>query len=119
MFNRFTIALELADTSFAHGVVETTANLNYWQQPGALNEHVPTSSARIVKQFRTAERRTGGLDDRPGLFSDQGAGTAARRPHSARWRHRNRFDDDVLGKDPQPDHMDKVRRELLSGQRRR
>ena len=40
MFNRFTVALDVIGHELAHGVVETTANLNYWQQPGALNEHV-------------------------------------------------------------------------------
>jgi len=109
LFNRFTIALDVIGHELAHGVVETTANLNYWQQSGALNEHVADVFGSLVKQYKegqTAEQadwligaglltdKVEGTGDQPAALRSMGTpGTA--------------FDDDVLGKDPQPDHMDK------------
>ena len=108
LFNRFTIALDVIGHELGHGVVETTANLNYWQQPGALNEHVADVFGTLVKQYKAGE----GSEQADwligaGLFTDKVEGTdgqpAALRSMKAPG---TAFDDDVLGKDPQPGHMD-------------
>jgi Zn-dependent metalloprotease len=109
LFNRFTIALDVIGHELAHGVVETTANLNYWQQSGALNEHVADVFGSLVKQYKegqSAEQADWLIG--AGLLTDKVEGTgdqpAALRSMAAPG---TAFDDDVLGKDPQPDHMDR------------
>jgi Zn-dependent metalloprotease len=109
MFNRFTVALDIIGHELAHGVVQTTANLNYWQQPGALNEHVADVFGSLVKQHKegqSAEQADWLIG--AGLFTDQVQGTEGR-PAALRSMAApgTAFDDDVLGKDPQPDHMDR------------
>ena len=62
LFNRFTVALDVIGHELGHGVVETTCSLNYWQQPGALNEAPPTCSARSsssTRRGRPQSRLTG------------------------------------------------------------
>ena len=109
LFNRFTIAIDIIGHELAHGVVETTCNLNYWQQPGALNESCADVFGSLVKQLKANEK----AEDADwligeGLFTDKVKGTgdtpAALRsmaePGTA-------YDDPLLGKDSQPGHMDK------------
>ena len=108
LFNRFTLALDVIGHELAHGVVETTANLNYWQQSGALNEHVADVFGSLVKQYKAGEA----ADQADwligaGLFTDKVEGTGGQ-PAALRSMKEpgTGFDDDVLGKDPQPGHMD-------------
>ena len=108
LFNRFTIALDVIGHELGHGVVETTAGLNYWQQAGALNEHCADVFGSLVKQYKnkeTAEQADWLIG--AGLLTDAVSGPegkpAALRSMAAPG---TAFDDDVLGKDPQPDHMD-------------
>ena len=109
LFNRFTVSLDVIGHELAHGVVETTAGLNYWQQSGALNEHVADVFGSLVKQYKAGEssEKADWLIG-AGLLTDKVEGTggkpAALRSMAAPG---TAFDDDVLGKDPQPDHMDK------------
>ena len=108
LFNRFTIALDIIGHELAHGVVETTAGLNYWQQSGALNEHVADVFGSLVKQYKTGQ--TADQADwliGEGLFTDKVEGTQGRRPALRSMAEPGTaFDDDLLGKDPQPGHMD-------------
>jgi Zn-dependent metalloprotease len=108
LFNRFTLALDVIGHELAHGVVETTANLNYWQQPGALNEHVADVFGSLVRQYKggeSAEQADWLIG--AGLFTDKVEGTDGQ-PAALRSMKEpgTAFDDDVLGKDPQPGHMD-------------
>ncbi|MFC7622506.1 protealysin inhibitor emfourin [Microlunatus sp. GCM10028923] len=103
VFNRFTLALDVIAHELAHGVTQYTANLAYYGQSGALNESVSDVFGALAKQFAAGQP----ADQADwligaGLFTDQVQGTALRsmiEPGTA-------YDDDVLGKDPQPAHLD-------------
>lgn len=103
IFGRFTASLSVIGHELTHGVVEFTAGLVYRDQSGALNESVADVFGALVEQ-----RAAGHTADQAswligaGLFTDQVEGEALRSmsaPGTA-------YDDDVLGKDPQPAHMD-------------
>jgi Zn-dependent metalloprotease len=103
IFNRFTIAIDVIGHELTHGVTQYEANLNYYGQPGALNESFSDVFGSLVKQqslghtARTADWIIGA-----GLFSPSVNGVGIRsmkEPGTA-------YNDPVLGKDPQPGHMD-------------
>jgi Zn-dependent metalloprotease len=102
VFTRMTASLSVIGHELAHGVTQYSANLVYENQSGALNESVSDVFGVLVEQRRlghTAEEATWliGL----GLFTDEVEGDALRSmraPGTA-------YNDDVLGKDPQPAHM--------------
>ncbi|TDH18410.1 peptidase M4 family protein [Segetibacter sp. 3557_3] len=106
-FNRFTVAIDIMGHELAHGVTEFTAGLEYHDQPGALNESISDVFGSLVKQRalnQTADQADwiigAGLlasgRNGVGLRSMKAPGTA--------------YDDWLLGKDPQPDHMSKYDR---------
>jgi Zn-dependent metalloprotease len=104
LFNRFTIAIDVMGHELAHGVTAYTANLVYKNQPGALNESMSDVFGSLVKQRSLGQ--TGAQADwliGAGLLGSGVNGVALRSmkaPGTA-------YDDPVLGKDPQPDHMSK------------
>jgi hypothetical protein len=104
MFNRFTIAIDIMGHELAHGVTEHTAGLEYHDQPGALNESVSDVFGSLVKQWslnQTADQADWLIG--AGLLASSIKGVALRSmkaPGTA-------YDDFLLGKDPQPDHMSK------------
>ncbi|MDE8557109.1 M4 family metallopeptidase [Pantoea vagans] len=103
IFNRFTIAIDVVAHELAHGVTENEAGLIYFEQAGALNESLSDVFGSLVKQFSKKQRAdeadwiigegllAKGINGR-GLRSMSEPGTA--------------YDDPMLGKDPQPAHMD-------------
>jgi Zn-dependent metalloprotease len=103
LFNRFTIAIDVIGHELTHGVTEDESGLVYIQQPGALNESLSDVFGVLIKQFslkQTADQADWLIGK--GLFTDQVNGEALRSmkaPGTA-------YDDPVLGKDPQPGHMD-------------
>jgi Zn-dependent metalloprotease len=103
VFGRFTASLSVIGHELAHGVVEHTAGLVYRGQSGALNESVADVFGALVEQHaagETADTATWLIG--AGLFTDEVQGAALRSmaaPGTA-------YDDYVLGKDPQPGHMD-------------
>ena len=103
LFNRFTIALDVIGHELAHGVTEDEAGLVYMFQPGALNEHLSDANGIMIKQ--RALGQSGAESDwliGAGLLGPDVNGVALRsmsQPGTA-------YDDPVLGKDPQPAHMD-------------
>jgi Zn-dependent metalloprotease len=104
LFNRFTIALDVIGHELAHGVTEDESGLVYMFQPGALNEHLSDVFGSLVKQ-KALNQTTDQADwlIGAGLLADSVKGEALRSmkaPGTA-------YDDPVLGKDPQPDHMSK------------
>jgi Zn-dependent metalloprotease len=103
LFNRFTKSLDVIGHELTHGVTQFTANLVYRDQSGALNEHFSDVFGSLVKQWKldqTADQADWliGAD----LLTDNVNGDAIRSmkaPGTA-------YDDPVLGRDPQPGHMD-------------
>jgi len=102
LFNRFTIALDVIGHELTHGVTQYEANLVYWEQPGALNESMSDVFGSLVKQYQrqeTADQANWIIGE--GLFTSNVNGVGIRSmkaPGTA-------YDDPVLGKDPQPAHM--------------
>jgi Zn-dependent metalloprotease len=102
LFNRFTISLDVIGHELTHGVTQFEANLTYSQQPGALNESMSDVFGSLVKQYHL--QQTAGEADwliGQGLLTANVHGVALRSmkaPGTA-------YDDPVLGKDPQPAHM--------------
>lgn len=102
VFDRFTRSLSVIGHELSHGVVQYSTNFVYEGQSGALNESVADVFGALVEQY--ASRQS--AEDASwligvGLFTDEVEGEAIRsmsEPGSA-------YDDDVLGKDPQPGHM--------------
>lgn len=102
LFNRFTIAVDVIGHELTHGVTQYTSNLNYSNQPGALNESFSDVFGSLVKQ-RLKNQIASDADwlIGEGLFTPAVKGVALRsmkEPGTA-------YDDPVLGKDPQPGHM--------------
>lgn len=102
LFNRFTIALDVIAHELAHGVTQYSSNLNYMSQSGALSESLSDVFGSLVKQRKLGQK----ADEADwlvgqGLFTSRVRGVALRsmrEPGTA-------YDDQVLGKDPQPAHM--------------
>ncbi|KRE50417.1 peptidase M4 [Arthrobacter sp. Soil736] len=103
IFERFTRSLSVIGHELTHGVTQFSAGLAYRNQAGAINESVSDVFGALVEQY---VRRQSSADASwligEGLFTPQVEGSALRSmkaPGTA-------YDDDVLGKDPQPDSMD-------------
>lgn len=102
VFERFTGSLSVIGHELAHGLVQHTAGLVYRGQPGALNESVADVFGALVEQHargETADRASWLIGE--GLFTAEVEGRALRSmrdPGTA-------YDDDVIGRDPQPAHM--------------
>ncbi|MGW0117032.1 M4 family metallopeptidase [Streptomyces sp. NPDC003327] len=103
IFLDFTLPVDVIGHELAHGFTQYTANLEYFSQSGALNESVSDVFGSLVKQYargQSADQADWLIGE--GLFHPNVQGTALRSmkaPGTA-------YDDDVLGKDPQPGHMD-------------
>lgn len=104
-FNRFTAAIDIMGHELAHGVTTNESDLEYSYQSGALNEHCSDVIGSLVKQYAASPKQTAADADwiiGAGLFTAAVNGVGLRSmkdPGTA-------YDDDVLGKDPQPGHMD-------------
>ncbi|MBT2413211.1 M4 family metallopeptidase [Streptomyces sp. ISL-12] len=103
IFLDFTIPLDVIGHELVHGVTQYTANLTYFGQSGALNESVSDVFGSLIKQYslgQTADQADWLIG--AGLLAPRVTGVALRSmkaPGTA-------YDDDVLGKDPQPATMD-------------
>lgn len=102
VFLGFTRSLSVIGHELAHGLVQFTANLEYQGQPGALNESIADVFGALTEQYaevQTADQASWLIGS--GIFTDEVQGVALRsmiEPGTA-------YDDDELGKDPQPAHM--------------
>lgn len=102
VFTGFTRSTTVIGHELAHGVVQHTANLEYQGQPGALNESIADVFGALAEQYLKGQSAAEaswliGAE----IFTEAVQGVALRsmlRPGTA-------YDDDELGKDPQPDHM--------------
>ncbi|MEU5244778.1 M4 family metallopeptidase [Streptomyces asoensis] len=103
IFVDFTNSIDVIGHELTHGVTQYTANLTYNGQPGALNESMSDVFGSLIKQYSLGQ--TAAEADwliGAGLLAPGVTGTALRSmkaPGTA-------YDDDVLGKDPQPATMD-------------
>jgi Zn-dependent metalloprotease len=103
IFLDFTIPIDVIGHELTHGVTQYTANLTYFGQPGALNESMSDVFGSLIKQHTLGQ--TAAEADwliGAGLLAPRVTGSALRSmkaPGTA-------YDDDVLGKDPQPATMD-------------
>lgn len=108
-FERFTKAVDVIGHELTHGVTQNEAGLIYWGQTGALNESISDVFGSLVRQWtynQTADQADWLIGE--GLFTPSVQGVAIRSlaaPGSA-------YDDPVLGKDPQPDHMSRYVRTM-------
>ncbi|MGW5302754.1 M4 family metallopeptidase [Streptomyces griseoluteus] len=102
IFLDFTIPVDVIGHELTHGVTQYTANLAYFGQSGALNESLSDVFGSLIKQYTL--RQTAADADwliGAGLLAPRVQGQALRSmkaPGTA-------YDDDVLGKDPQPADM--------------
>lgn len=107
LWKRFTKAIDVIGHELTHGVTQYEANLVYRFQPGALNESLSDVFGSLVKQRilgQTADQADWLIGE--GLFTANVNGVAIRsmkEPGTA-------YDDPVLGKDPQPGHMNNYRK---------
>jgi len=103
LFQRFTAAIDVIGHELTHGVTQFEAGLVYWDQSGALNESMSDVFGSLVKQYQRQEIATdANWVIGEGLFTSNVNGVGIRSmkaPGTA-------YDDPVLGKDPQPGHMD-------------
>jgi len=102
LFGRFTAAVEVIGHELTHGVIQHEAAFEYRDQPGALNESFADVFGSLVKQRSLGQtvKEADWLIGK-GLFTKAVRGKAIRSlaaPGTA-------YDDDVLGRDPQPSHM--------------
>lgn len=103
VFSGFTESLTVIAHELTHGVTEDEGGLRYQGQSGALNESISDVFGALAEQYtrgQTAAEASWLIGE--GIFTDQVQGAALRSmkaPGTA-------YDDDVLGRDPQPAHMD-------------
>ena len=102
VFERFTQSLTVIGHELTHGVIQYTARLEYQDQAGALNESVSDVFGVLVEQkLLRQEAAAASWLVGAGLFTPAVSGAALRSlkaPGTA-------YDDDVLGRDPQPATM--------------
>ncbi len=102
VFAGFTGSLSVIAHELSHGVIDAAGGLVYRNQSGALNESVADVFGVLTEQHhlgQTVDEASWLVGE--GLFTDAVQGDALRSlaaPGTA-------YDDDVLGRDPQPAHM--------------
>lgn len=104
IFIRFTLALSVIGHELTHGLVQFSGGLNYVYQSGALNEHIADVFGCLTEQYKKklsaseADWLVGKEILAPGINGK--ALRSMKEPGEA-------YNDPLLGKDPQPRHMDK------------
>jgi Zn-dependent metalloprotease len=102
IFVDFAGSPDVVGHELGHGVVQFTANLQYFSQSGALNESYADVFGSLVEQklrgqdFDTANWLIGDEIMAPGLYGE--ALRSMAHPGTA-------YNNSILGQDPQPDHM--------------
>lgn len=103
IFTSFAKSLDIVAHELAHGVTQFTAGLVYKNQSGALNEHFSDVFGTAITQWHLGQQ----ADEADWLIGDEIMGPtlygealrSMREPGKA-------YDNPLLGKDPQPNHMD-------------
>lgn len=102
IFVNFSKSLDVVAHELAHGVTQFTADLDYFSQSGALNEHFSDVFGSVITQQvlgQSAEEADWLIGDEimgPDLYGE--ALRSMKAPGTA-------YDNALLGKDPQPGHM--------------
>ncbi len=103
IFAPFTRAVDVIGHELTHGIIQNEAGLNYRGQSGALNESISDVFGCMIKQYRKRES----AEDSDWLIGENlflpGINAKAIRSMKAPG---TAYEDPVLGKDPQPGHMD-------------
>ena len=102
IFTKFT-EISVIGHELSHGVVQFSGGLTYREQSGAINESNADVFGSMAKQFRL--NQTAGEADwlvGAGIFGPGIKGVSLRSMRAPGMA----YDDDLLGKDPQPYHMD-------------
>lgn len=102
IFISFTQSIEVVAHEMAHGVVQHTANLEYFSQSGALNEHFCDVLGSAINQYANGQT----ADDADWLIGNEIMGPtlygeairSMKAPGTA-------YDNKLLGTDSQADHM--------------
>lgn len=103
VFGRFTGSLSVIGHELTHGVTQFASGLVYRGQSGALNESISDVFGALVEQYATKQTAAeASWLIGAGLFTAEVQGDALRSMRSPG----TAYDDDVLGRDPQPDHLD-------------
>jgi Zn-dependent metalloprotease len=105
IFGRFTQSLDIVGHELTHGVVTFTCDLEYQDEPGALNEHFADVFGSLIKQWRNKEtaKQANWL-----IGEDIVIKTETRKALRSMAKPGDAFrGDPYLGDDPQPAHMDK------------
>ncbi|KAJ5456629.1 hypothetical protein N7530_011903 [Penicillium desertorum] len=103
VFHGFTDELDVIGHEFSHGVVDYTSSLPYHYQSGALNESLADAFGVMIKQWGEGSPQTVNQANwliGEGIWGPSVKGRALRdmaNPGTA-------YDDDQVGKDPQPAH---------------
>jgi Zn-dependent metalloprotease len=101
-FTRFTIDLDVIGHELTHGVTQNEAALVYHKEPGALNESMSDVFGSMVKQWKLGQTvaQADWLIGAQLLIEQGQALRSMKAPGTA-------YDNDSMGKDPQPDRMSK------------
>jgi Zn-dependent metalloprotease len=100
IFNRFTVSVDVIGHELTHGVTGSEVNLTYLGQSGALNESVSDVFGSLIKQYvlkQTANEADWLIGAGLLTFPNQ-ALRSMKAPGTA-------YDNNMLGKDPQPADM--------------
>ena len=103
IFARFTADPTVIGHELTHGVTQFSAQLIYYGQPGALNEHVSDVFGSMMEQWVRGQR----ADQADWLIGAElfaGRGLQGRALRDMR-NPGTAYDDPLIGKDPQPAHM--------------
>jgi Zn-dependent metalloprotease len=102
IFIRFTKSLDVVGHELTHGVVTHTCNLEYRNEPGALNEHFADVFGSLVKQWK--RKHTAAKADWLIGPDIMGPGTTAKSLRT--FKEGKAYENDPnLGTDPQPKHL--------------
>ncbi|MFN6474438.1 MAG: M4 family metallopeptidase [Nostoc sp. SerVER01] len=102
IFLRFTKALDVVAHELTHGVVQFTSNLEYRDEPGALNEHFADAMSALVKQKHLNQD----VHNADWLMGDGIMGPGVQAKCLRTFKAEKAFQNDpLLGTDPQPKHI--------------
>jgi Zn-dependent metalloprotease len=103
LFTRLTQSLSVCAHELGHGVIQFDGPLVYQGESGALNEHVADAFGAMVDQWRAGQT----VEEADWLVGKEilGEGVTGKALRSLK-EPGTAYDDDLLGKDPQPAHMD-------------
>lgn len=102
VFGDFTYALDIMAHEYGHALISMGPKLMYQNESGALNEHVSDVVGACVQQWVRNDQRDWLIGQE--ILVDR-ASSVRNMLHPG-----TAYDNDVLGKDPQPDHMDRYKK---------